>query len=364
MNTKKKFKFNITNTYKQMRTGTIETAHGIVRTPAFMPVGTRGTIKAMMPESVQYTSSDIILGNTYHLMLRPGADRIERLGGLRQFMNWSGPILTDSGGFQIMSLSNLCTINEEGVIFRSHIDGSQHILTPELSTKIQHQLDSTITMSFDQCTAYPATFNEAKAAMELTSRWGQRSRDAFIQRDGYAQFGIIQGGIYKELRVMSVQNLVKMNFEGYAIGGLAVGEGQQDMFSVLEYIPSWLPEDKPRYLMGVGKPTDIIGAVKRGIDMFDCVIPTRSGRNGQAFTKNGTINIKNSKFADDPKALEVDCPCPACMNYSKAYLHHTIKSGEIIGAMLMTWHNIQYFQDLMNRIRKCIEQGKELDFNC
>ncbi len=359
-----KFKFNIANTHKRARTGTIETAHGPIKTPAFMPVGTRATVKAMMPSSVESTGSDVVLGNTYHLMLKPGADRIEKLGGLRKFMNWSGPVLTDSGGFQVMSLSDLRKITEKGVQFSSHIDGSKHMLTPESSTEIQYKLDSTITMAFDECTPYPATFEEAKSSMELTSRWGQRSRDTFVRRDGYAQFGIIQGGVYKELREQSAKDLVAMDFEGYAIGGLAVGEGQQEMFSVLEYAPTFLPEDKPRYLMGVGKPDDIIGAVKRGVDMFDCVIPTRSGRNGQAFTKNGTINIRNSKFADDPEPLEADCPCPACTNYSKAYLHHTVKVGEIIGAMLMTWHNVQYFQDLMKRIRDYIEQGKDFDFDC
>ena len=359
-----KFKFNIANTHKRARTGTIETAHGPIKTPAFMPVGTRATVKAMMPSSVESTGSDVVLGNTYHLMLKPGADRIEKLGGLRKFMNWSGPVLTDSGGFQVMSLSDLRKITGKGVQFSSHIDGSKHMLTPESSTEIQYKLDSTITMAFDECTPYPATFEEAKSSMELTSRWGQRSRDTFVRRDGYAQFGIIQGGVYKELREQSAKDLVAMDFEGYAIGGLAVGEGQQEMFSVLEYAPTFLPEDKPRYLMGVGKPDDIIGAVKRGVDMFDCVIPTRSGRNGQAFTKNGTINIRNSKFADDPEPLEADCPCPACTNYSKAYLHHTVKVGEIIGAMLMTWHNVQYFQDLMKRIRDYIEQGKDFDFDC
>ncbi len=358
------FKFNISNTHKKSRMGVIDTAHGQIKTPAFMPVGTRGTVKAMMPESVKATGSDVVLGNTYHLMLKPGADRIEKLGGLRKFMNWDGPVLTDSGGFQVMSLSDLRKISEEGVQFNSHIDGSKHMLTPEYSTEIQHQLDSTITMAFDECTPYPATFEEAKSSMELTSRWGRRSRDAFAKREGYAQFGIIQGGVYEELRARSAKDLIAMDFDGYAIGGLAVGEGQAEMFKVLEYAPDLLPEDKPRYLMGVGKPDDIIGAVKRGIDMFDCVIPTRSGRNGQAFTKAGTINIRNSRFADDPGPLEADCPCVACQNYSKAYLHHTVRVGEMIGSMLMTWHNVQYFQDLMKRIREYIAAGKDFDFDC
>lgn len=357
-----KFKFDITDSYKNARVGNIKTIHGNIKTPAFMPVGTRGAVKAMMPSSVKSTGSDVILGNTYHLMLKPGAERIKKLGGLREFMNWYHPILTDSGGFQVMSLSDLSKVTEEGVCFSSHIDGSKHMLTPELSTKIQYMLDSTISMAFDECIAYPTSFEEAKSSMELTSRWARRSRDTFIRRDGYAQFGIIQGGIHKQLREKSAKDIVGMNFDGYAIGGVAVGEGQKQMFSVLEYAPLFLPNDKPRYLMGVGKPYDIITAVSRGIDMFDCVIPTRSGRNGQAFTRSGTINIKNSRFANDSQPLEQNCPCPACKHYSKAYLHHTIRLGEIIGAMLMTWHNLQYFQDLMKRIREYIRQGKEFDF--
>ncbi len=357
-----KFKFHLKATHNKARTGLIETAHGSILTPAFMPVGTRGSVKAMFPESVKSTGSDIILGNTYHLMLKPGAERIAKLGGLHKFINWSGPILTDSGGFQVMSLSDLRKITEAGVEFRSHIDGSKHMLTPERSTEIQNLLGSTITMAFDECTPYPATFEQAKLSMELSSRWAKRSRNAFVTRIGYAQFGIMQGGIYQELRQKSAQDLTKIDFEGYAIGGLAVGEGQDIMFSVLDYAPAFLPEEKPRYLMGVGKPSDIIGAVERGIDMFDCVIPTRSGRNGQAFTKYGAINIRNSKYADDNSPLEEDCPCPACVNYSKAYLHHTVRVGEIIGSMLMTWHNIQYFQDLMSRIRSYIEEGKDFDF--
>jgi queuine tRNA-ribosyltransferase len=357
-----KFKFHLKATHNKARTGLIETAHGSILTPAFMPVGTRGSVKAMFPESVKSTGSDIILGNTYHLMLKPGAERIAKLGGLHKFINWSGPILTDSGGFQVMSLSDLRKITEAGVEFRSHIDGSKHMLTPERSTEIQNLLGSTITMAFDECTPYPATFEQARLSMELSSRWAKRSRNAFVARIGYAQFGIMQGGIYQELRQKSAQDLTKINFEGYAIGGLAVGEGQDIMFSVLDYAPAFLPEEKPRYLMGVGKPSDIIGAVERGIDMFDCVIPTRSGRNGQAFTKYGAINIRNSKYADDNSPLEENCPCPACVNYSKAYLHHTVRVGEIIGSMLMTWHNIQYFQDLMSRIRSYIEEGKDFDF--
>lgn len=344
------------------RRGVIKTAHGNINTPAFMPVGTRATVKAMMPESVKSTNSDIILGNTYHLMLRPGAERIAELGGLRKFMNWDGPILTDSGGFQIMSLSQMRKISEEGAEFKSHIDGSRHMLTPESSTHIQYLLDSTITMAFDECTPYPVDYATARISMELTSRWAERSRKAFKKRKGYAQFGIVQGSVFEDLREKSAKDLLELDFEGYALGGLAVGEGQEEMFKVLDYAPDLLPQNKPRYLMGVGKPADIIGAVKRGIDMFDCVIPTRSGRNGQAFTKQGPVNIRNSKHASDPEPLEKDCPCPACLNYSKAYLHHTVRAGEIIGSMLMTWHNVQYFQDLMRRMRECIDQQKPIDF--
>lgn len=358
------FQFKILHQHNLARTGLIQTAHGEINTPAFMPVGTRGTVKAMLPDSVKNTGSDIILGNTYHLMLKPGEELIEKFGSLRKFMNWSGPILTDSGGFQVMSLANLRRLREDGVEFRSHIDGKKYLLTPEYSTLIQQKLDSTISMVFDECTPYPASYEQAKLSMELSSRWAKRSRNSFIMRNGYGQFGIMQGSIYQELRKKSAEDLIALDFEGYAIGGLAVGEGQKEMFSVLDYAPSYLPFNKPKYLMGVGKPADIIGAVRRGIDMFDCVIPTRSGRNGQAFTREGVINIKNSRFATDMNPLETDCPCPACQNYSKAYLHHTVKLGEIIGSMLMTWHNIQYYQDLMRRIREYIKLGKDFDFSC
>lgn len=357
-----KFSFDLQSQHKKARTGIITTKHGQIRTPAFMPVGTKGTVKAMLPEAVESTGADIILGNTYHLMLQPGAERVAKFGGLRKFMNWSKPVLTDSGGFQVMSLSKLRKITEEGVIFNSHIDGSKHMLTPERATDIQYLLDSTITMAFDECTPYPATFEQAKSSMELTSRWGVRSRKAFVQREGYGQFGIVQGNIYQELRAESAKNLVELDFEGYAIGGLAVGEGQEIMFKVLDYAPDLLPKYKPRYLMGVGKPDDIIGAVARGIDMFDCVIPTRSGRNGQAFTKHGVVNIRNSQYKDDQELLEYDCPCPTCKDYNKAYLHHLVKSQEILGAVLMTWHNLVYFQELMSRIRQYIQQGKDFDF--
>lgn len=357
-----KFSFKINYQHNKARCGVIETKHGNVNTPAFMPVGTRGTVKGMLPESVVTTGADILLGNTYHLMLQPSAERVMRLGGLHKFMNWHKPILTDSGGFQVMSLSKLRKISEEGVQFNSHINGDKYMLTPERSTEIQYLLGSTITMAFDECTAHPATFEEAKTSMQLTSRWAYRSRKAFIKREGYGQFGIIQGNIYQELREQSAKDLVDLEFEGYAIGGLAVGEGQELMFQVLNYAPDLLPANKPRYLMGVGKPADIIGAVARGVDMFDCVIPTRSGRNGQAFTKYGTVNIRNSKYADDNEPLEHDCLCPACLHYSKAYLHHLVRINEMLGSMLMTWHNLTYFQDLMNRIREYIKEGKNFDF--
>ncbi len=357
-----KFSFDLRSQHKKARTGIITTKHGQIRTPAFMPVGTKGTVKAMLPEAVISTGADIILGNTYHLMLQPSAEKIAKIGGLHKFMNWSKPILTDSGGFQVMSLSKLRKITEEGVIFNSHIDGSKHMLSPESSTKIQYLLGSTITMAFDECTPYPATFEQAKSSMELTSRWAKRSKEAFVQRTGYGQFGIVQGSLYEDLRIKSAMDLIELDFEGYAIGGLAVGEGQEIMFKILDYTPNLLPINKPRYLMGVGKPADIIGAVARGIDMFDCVIPTRSGRNGQAFTKYGTVNIRNSQYSDDGDPLEADCPCPACKDYSKAYLHHLVKAKEILGAVLMTWHNLVYFQQLMSKIRQYIEEGRDFDF--
>lgn len=356
------FSFTLIKNHKKSRLGIINTAHGTIRTPAFMPVGTRAAVKAMTPESVRATGADVILSNTYHLMLKPGAEIIASVGGLHKFMNWPYPILTDSGGFQVMSLSPLRKISEQGVEFRSHIDGSLHMLTPEYSTQIQHLLGSTITMAFDECTTYPITEEKAKLSMELTSRWAKRSREAFIPRQGHAQFGIMQGSIYEHLRNKSAEDLVNLDFEGYAIGGLAVGEGHTVMLKVLDYAPELLPKNKPRYLMGVGKPIDIIGAVSRGVDMFDCVIPTRSGRNGQAFTKYGTVNIRNSKYATDNEPLELDCKCITCINYSKAYLHHLVKIGEILGSMLMTYHNLTYFQELMSRIREYIEIGKDFDF--
>lgn len=357
-----KFSFKINAKDGQARTGVVSTAHGDIRTPAFMPVGTAATVKAMLPESVKATGADIILGNTYHLMLRPTAERIASLGGLHKFMNWNAPILTDSGGFQVMSLSQIRKITEEGVRFQSHIDGSKHMLSPERSMEIQHLLGSDITMIFDECTPYPATERVAADSMRLSLRWAERSKNAYIKRDGYGLFGIVQGSVFENLRNESASRLKEIGFDGYAIGGLAVGEGQEVMFQTLDYTIPMLPEDRPRYLMGVGKPADLVGAVKRGVDMFDCVLPTRSGRNGQAFTSKGVVNILNAKYKDDTLPLDGGCVCPACTNYSRAYLHHLVKSKEILGAMLMTWHNLQYYQILMSQMRDAIACGKFEDF--
>lgn len=328
-----------------------------------MPVGTAATVKAMMPESVRDTGADILLGNTYHLMLRPGAERVERLGGLHRFMNWDRPILTDSGGFQVMSLSKLRKLTEDGVTFSSHIDGSKHMLSPETSMDIQRRLGSDIVMAFDECTPFPCTREEAEASMRLSMRWAQRSRDAFGDRPGHALFGIQQGGVHEDLRAESAAALRGIGFDGYAVGGLAVGEGQELMFSTLDHCVGHLPEDRPRYLMGVGKPDDLVGAVMRGIDMFDCVLPSRSGRTGQAFTPRGTVNIRNARHAEDPRPLDEDCDCPACRNYSRAYLHHVERSQEIIGSMLMTWHNLRYYQRLMQGIRDAIADGRMVAFD-
>ncbi len=349
--------YKVTAQCRQARCGVLHTAHGDIQTPAFMPVGTAATVKAMKLEDVKASGADIILGNTYHLMLRPTAQRIAKLGGLRSFMNWNGPVLTDSGGFQVMSLSKIRQLDETGVTFRSHIDGSKHHLTPEKSMEIQHLLDSTITMAFDECTPYPATYEEVKTSMELSMRWAKRSKDAYQKRNGYGLFGIVQGGVHADLRQESAKALLDIGFDGYAIGGLAVGEGQKLMFDTLDVTVPYLPEHKPRYLMGVGKPDDIIGAVKRGVDMFDCVLPTRSGRNGQAFTSHGTVNIRNSKYAEDLNPLDQACECPTCSNHSLAYLHHLVKAKEILGAMLMTQHNIYYYQKLMKDLRQQIHQG-------
>lgn len=349
-----RFQFNINATDGRARTGVINTPKGEIRTPAFMPVGTAATVKAMMPENVRATGADILLGNTYHLMLRPGAERVHNLGGLHKFMNWQGPILTNSGGYQVMSLTDLRKLTEEGVKFKSHIDGSLHNLTPEYSMEIQRLLGSDIVMSFDECTPFPATEKQAKSSMDLSMRWAQRSRDAFGDRPGYALFGIQQGSTFKDMRAESAEKLTKIGFDGYAVGGLAVGEGQDLMFEVLEYAPNQLPQDKPRYLMGVGKPDDIVGAVQRGIDMFDCVLPSRSGRTGQALTRRGAINMRNSRHRDDQRPLDETCECPCCKNYSRAYIHHVHKAGEIISSMLLTWHNLHYYQILMSELRDAI----------
>ena len=349
-----KFSFQLHARSGAARAGTIHTPRGEIRTPAFMPVGTAATVKAMLPSSVRQTGADILLGNTYHLMLRPTAERIERLGGLHKFMNWERPILTDSGGFQVMSLSSLRKMSEDGVTFKSHIDGSKHHLTPERSMEIQRLLGSDIVMCFDECPALPAERDEIARSMRMSMRWAERSRAAFGNRPGHALCGIQQGGLDEQLRGESADALKAIGFEGYAVGGLAVGEGQKAMFEVLDFAPDQLPEDKPRYLMGVGKPDDIVGAVKRGIDMMDCVLPSRSGRTGQVFTRRGVVNIKNARHQDDPRPLDEACGCPACSNYSRAYLHHVFRSQEIISSMLLTWHNLHYFQEIMQQMRDAI----------
>lgn len=357
-----KFGFTLHATDGAARTGVISTPRGDIRTPAFMPVGTAATVKAMMPDSVRATGADILLGNTYHLMLRPTAERIAALGGLHKFMNWERPILTDSGGFQVMSLAALRKMTEEGVRFSSHIDGSKHMLTPERSMEIQKLLGSDIVMCFDECPALPADAATLEKSMHLSMRWAQRSRDAFGDRPGHALFGIMQGGDNRDLREESAAALTRIGFDGYAVGGLAVGEGQEVMFSVLDYAPSFLPQDKPRYLMGVGKPDDIVGAVERGIDMMDCVLPSRSGRTGQAWTRRGQVNIKNARHMDDPRPLDEACTCPACRNYSRAYLHHVFRAQEIIASMLLTWHNLHYYQELMQGLRDAIAAGRLSQF--
>ena len=352
-----KVTFDLHATDGKARTGQINTPRGEIRTPAFMPVGTAATVKAMMPESVRSTGADILLGNTYHLMLRPTAERIERLGGLHKFMNWKRPILTDSGGFQVMSLAGLRKLTEQGVTFKSHIDGSSHEITPERSMEIQRMLGSDIVMCFDECPALPADRKRIAESMRMSMRWADRSKVAFGDRPGHALFGIMQGGLEKDFREESANALTNIGFDGYAVGGLAVGEGQQAMFDCLDYAPDMLPADKPRYLMGVGKPDDIVGAVARGIDMMDCVLPSRSGRTGQVFTRHGVVNIKNARHADDPRSLDENCSCPACSNYSRAYLNHVFRSNEMISGMLLTWHNLQYFQDIMQGMRDAIGAG-------
>ena len=356
------FGFTLKTTDGAARRGVVRTAWGDVETPVFMPVGTAATVKGMMPEAVRSTGASIILANTYHLMLRPGPERVERLGGVRKMMGWEGPLLTDSGGFQVMSLGPLRKLDEDGVTFKSHLDGSKHRLTPERSTEIQHMLDATITMAFDECTPFPATEAEAADSMRLSMRWARRSRDAFRARTGYGQFGIVQGSVFRDLRAESVAALEEIDFEGYAIGGLAVGEGQEAMFSTLDFTTPMMRPDRPRYLMGVGKPSDLVGAVARGVDMFDCVMPTRSGRTGQGFTRRGPVNIKNARHADDPRPLDADCRCPACSRFSRAYMHHLFKAEEVLSLMLLSWHNIQYYQDLMAGMRAAIEAGTFAEF--
>lgn len=353
-----RFAFTIQATDGRARTGTIRMQRGDIRTPAFMPVGTAATVKAMKPGDVRAAGADIILGNTYHLMLRPGAERVAKLGGLHGFMGWERPILTDSGGYQVMSLADLTKRSEEGVAFKSHLDGARHMITPERSTEIQRLLDSDIVMAFDELVPTTSTREVQAAAMERSMRWAKRSRDAFLGGGAHAQraaqFGIQQGALDESLRRISADALIEIGFDGYAVGGLAVGEGQEAMFGVLDYAPGQLPADKPRYLMGVGKPDDIVGAVERGIDMFDCVLPTRSGRTGQAFTREGPINIRNARFAEDQGPLDPECGCPVCATWSRAYLHHLVRAGEILGAMLMTEHNIHFYQALMADLRAAI----------
>jgi queuine tRNA-ribosyltransferase len=357
-----RFSFHIDATDGRARTGTIRMVRGEIRTPAFMPVGTAATVKAMKPADVRATGADIILGNTYHLMLRPGAERVARLGGLHRFMGWDRPILTDSGGYQVMSLSELTKRTEQGVAFKSHLDGARHLITPERSTEIQRLLGADIVMAFDELVPTTSTRDVQAAAMERSMRWARRSRDAFLSGGAHAeraaQFGIQQGALDEQLRRVSAERLIEIGFDGYAVGGLAVGEGQEAMFGVLDYAPGQLPRDKPRYLMGVGKPDDIVGAVERGIDMFDCVLPTRSGRTGQAFTWDGPINIRNARFAEDQEPIDCDCACSVCATWSRAYLHHLVRAGEILGAMLMTEHNLSFYQQLMAGLRAAIVQGE------
>jgi queuine tRNA-ribosyltransferase len=357
-----RFAFTISATDGAARTGEIAMRRGTIRTPAFMPVGTAATVKAMKPADVRASGADIILGNTYHLMLRPTAERVHRLGGLHGFMGWDRPILTDSGGYQVMSLADLTTRNEDGVTFKSHLDGSRHTLSPERSMEIQRLLGSDIVMCFDELVSTTETREAQAAAMARSMRWARRSRDAFdaggAHAEGAALFGIQQGALDEGFRRESADALIDIGFDGYAVGGLAVGEGQEAMFACLDFAPGQLPADKPRYLMGVGKPDDIVGAVERGIDMFDCVLPTRSGRNGQGFTRGGPINIRNAKFAEDQGPIDPECGCPVCGTWSRAYMHHLNKAGEILGAMLMTEHNLYFYQALMADLQSAISEGR------
>ena len=358
------FSFTLHKKDGAARRGTVRTAHGDIRTPAFMPVGTVGTVKGLYMDQVKATGADIILGNTYHLMLRPGAEQVAALGGLHKFTGWNGPILTDSGGFQIMSLSKIRKIKESGATFASHIDGRKYELTPERAMDIQRLLGSDIQMQLDQCIQFPHTENEAEKAMQLSLRWAERSRKAFqlVAQPGHGNFGIAQGGTDEKRRLASAEGLKQIGFEGYAIGGLAVGEGQELMLSTLDFTAPALPEDRPRYLMGVGTPDDLLESVARGVDMFDCVMPTRSGRHGQAFTRFGKINLRNAKHAGDPRPLDAAHPCPAMAQYSRAYLHHLIRSGELLGMMLLSWANIAYYQSLMQGMRDAIDAGTFQDF--
>jgi queuine tRNA-ribosyltransferase len=352
------FRFAIERRDGAARAGTLFTAHGLVATPAFMPVGTAGTVKAMTPEAVAATGTDLVLANTYHLMLRPGAERIERLGGLHRFMSWPGPILTDSGGYQVMSLARLRRLSDDGVTFQSHIDGSTHALTPELAVDIQRRLGATVAMVLDECTPFPASEDEAARSMALSLRWAERAKAAYRPRPGHALFGIVQGGVYPGLRRECAARLIEVGFDGYAIGGLAVGEGPETMIEVTRTTAALLPDDRPRYLMGVGRPHDIVAAVAAGIDMFDCVLPTRSGRTGQAFTRRGTVNLRNARHADAPRPLDELCTCPACRGYSRAYLHHLVRAGEVLGLVLLTWHNLHHYQALLAGLREAIGAGR------
>lgn len=355
-------KYNLIAKDGNARRGSVETAHGNFETPTFMAVGTAATVKGLTMDMVAATGTQVILGNTYHLMMRPGGDLVEKMGGLHKFGGWQGPILTDSGGFQVMSLSNLVKMKEEGVEFTSHIDGGiKHFLRPEDSVHIQHQLDSNITMVLDECLHLPTTRERAEKNVDMVTRWAKRSKDAFVNRDGYGIFGIVQGADYKDLRKKSAKALTEIGFDGYAIGGLAVGETQDVMFDMIATVTPFLPEDKSRYLMGVGTPLDILGAVERGVDMFDCVMPTRAGRTAQAFTRHGTMNMRNAKYTDDERPLDENCGCPAC-KLSRAYIHHLVKCNEMLGAMLLTQHNLWFYQDLMRGIRDSIEQGKFQEF--
>ena len=354
-NMKNNFNFKLISQDKNARLGKLNTAHGTVDTPIFMPVGTAATVKAMHLKDVEEAGAQIILANTYHLMLRPGEKNIKEMGGVRKFMGWNKPLLTDSGGFQIMSLGKLRKIENDGVTFKSHLDGTKYFLSPKISTDIQNALDATISMQLDECIPFPASYEESERAMKLSLEWALKSREAFEERKGYGQFGIVQGSTYSDLRELSSKKLVEIGFDGYAIGGLAVGEGQELMFKTLDFTTKNMPLDKPRYLMGVGKPDDLIGAVKRGVDMFDCVLPTRSGRTGQAFTSRGTVNIKNARHILDKRPLDNNCDCHTCKNFSRAYLHHLFKAQEILGLMLLSWHNIYFYITLMKNIRNSIK---------